>query len=488
MKNSFFKFFIAMFVVISIFALTACGGGGGGSSSSNNPVSPTPSTGVGSVKINLTNNGNPVNIAKEKAFLYTPEAALNAGINNLNANSLRAIFVSTGVYRADAVDNGIVHFENIPAGSSYIFIASDGEYTAYLNGIKVEDSDTNPAPKPVSMTKTGSVSGNVIISNGDSASDAIVYLENTNFVAKANQNGSYSISNIPYGHKFKLYAKITKNDKEYKSEPLEVALSESVPSLDGKSLTIQYSETSPNATATVSRKIILSKFVRESGLRSYPISFADYLVKLVGANTTISTSSKFPEDLSTDNYTEQKATSDYLFKNVPAGTYSIVVIPTDEEGGNGCFGSIGNVVVNEGEKKIVDEVIKVELIPFRLSGGTAGNTCVLLDETGFITQKSIDNKYNSLTQVCSLSLCITQYLDGNTWKDYETPLATETITNPQLFPFAKEGTEIYPNDYYYYYKVTNNGQMGTLTMTRFWKCQYSGLNGSYTYVYYNFVK
>ena len=32
MKNSFFKFFIAMFVVISLFALTACGGGGGGSS------------------------------------------------------------------------------------------------------------------------------------------------------------------------------------------------------------------------------------------------------------------------------------------------------------------------------------------------------------------------------------------------------------------------------------------------------------------------
>ena len=82
MKNSFFKFFITMFVVISLFALTACGGGGGGSSS--NPVSPTPSTGAGSVKINLTNNGNPVNIAKEKAFLYTPEAALNAGINNLN--------------------------------------------------------------------------------------------------------------------------------------------------------------------------------------------------------------------------------------------------------------------------------------------------------------------------------------------------------------------------------------------------------------------
>ncbi len=248
MKNVFFNSLIAIFLVITICSLTACGGGGGGSSSSNNPVSPTPSAGVGSVKINLTENGNPVNIAKEKAFLYTPEAALNAGLKNLNANSYRAIFVSTGVYKADAVANGIVHFENIPAGSSYIFVASDGEYTAYLNGIKVEDSDTNPAPKPVSMVKTGSVSGNVIISNGDSAKDAIVYLENTNFVTKANENGSYSISNVPYGHKFNLYAKITKNDKEYKSEPLEVTLSESVTSLNGKKLTIQYSETSPRAT------------------------------------------------------------------------------------------------------------------------------------------------------------------------------------------------------------------------------------------------
>ncbi len=36
MKNTFIKFSIAMFVVISLFALTACGGGGGGSSSSSN--------------------------------------------------------------------------------------------------------------------------------------------------------------------------------------------------------------------------------------------------------------------------------------------------------------------------------------------------------------------------------------------------------------------------------------------------------------------
>ena len=111
----------------------------------------------------------------------------------------------------------------------------------------------------------------------------------------------------------------------------------------------------------------------------------------------------------------------------------------------------------------------------------------MLYSFGFITQKSIENQYNSLTQICSLTLCITQYLDDNAWKDYETPLATETITNPQLFPFAKEGTEIYPNDYYYY-KGTNNWQKGIFTMTRYWECKYSGLKGSYTYVYYDFHK
>ena len=38
MKNTFIKFSIAMFVVISLFALTACGGGGGGSSSQLPPT------------------------------------------------------------------------------------------------------------------------------------------------------------------------------------------------------------------------------------------------------------------------------------------------------------------------------------------------------------------------------------------------------------------------------------------------------------------
>ena len=338
------------------------------------------------------------------------------------------------------------------------------------------------------MVKTGSVSGNVIISNGDSASDAIVYLENTNFVAKANQNGSYSISNIPYGHKFKLYAKITKNDKEYKSEPLEVTLSESVTSLNGKKLTIQYSETSPSAKTTVSGKIILSKFAGSSSHRSIPLNYGDYLVKLVGTNTTISTTSKFLENLTTDNYTEQKATSDYIFKNVPSGIYSIVVIPTYEEGGNDCFGSIGNVIVNDGETKIVNEVIKVDYLGLSFWGFTNGATRVFLDDDGFMTQKGIENQYNSLTQVCSLTLCITKHRDGNTWIDYETPLATETITNPQLFPFTKGTAEICPDDYYFGYNVTNIGEMGILTVTRYWKCQYSGLNGSYTRTYFDFEK
>ena len=102
----------------------------------------------------------------------------------------------------------------------------------------------------------------------------------------------------------------------------------------------------------------------------------------------------------------------------------------------------------------------------------------MLYSFGFITQKSIENQYNSLTQICSLTLCITQYLDDNAWKDYETPLATETITNPQLFP----------DDYYFGYNVTNVGQKGILTMTRYWKCQYSGLNGSITSTYFDFEK
>ena len=150
---------------------------------------------------------------------------------------------------------------------------------------------------------------------------------------------------------------------------------------------------------------------------------------------------------------------------------------------------IGNVIVNEGETKIVDEVIKVDYLNFHFFGFETGTTRVFQDEIGFITQKGIEGQYNSLTQVCSLSLCITQYLDGNTWKDYENPIATETITDSQLFPFTKGSTTgLLQDDYYFGNNITHVGQKGTLTMTRYWKCQYSGLNGSYTDTYFYFEK
>ena len=80
-------------------------------------------------------------------------------------------------------------------------------------------------------------------------------------------------------------------------------------------------------------------------------------------------------------------------------------------------------------------------------------------------------------------------MDGNTWKDYETPIATETITDSQLFPFTKGSTTgLLQDDYYFGYNITHVGQKGTLTMTRYWKCQYSGLNGSYTDTYFYFEK
>ncbi len=74
-------------------------------------------------------------------------------------------------------------------------------------------------------------------------------------------------------------------------------------------------------------------------------------------------------------------------------------------------------------------------------------------------------------------------------KDYETPIATETITDLQLFPFTKGSTTgLLQDDYYFGYNITHVGQRGTLTMTRYWKCQYSGLNGSYTDTYFYFEK
>ena len=57
MKNTFIKVSIAMFVVISLFALTACGGGGGGS----NQLPPTTANVRINIPGNLFDNINPTN-------------------------------------------------------------------------------------------------------------------------------------------------------------------------------------------------------------------------------------------------------------------------------------------------------------------------------------------------------------------------------------------------------------------------------------------
>ena len=109
MKNAFIKFSIAIFAVISLFALTACGGGGGGGSSQLPPS-------TANIKItipgDLFNNGNPSSNAR--ANYTVPSLKVKANPYLPNGNPI-----------------GGNEFPQITASATL----KDNDYQAKLNGL-----------------------------------------------------------------------------------------------------------------------------------------------------------------------------------------------------------------------------------------------------------------------------------------------------------------------------------------------------------------
>ena len=123
MKNTFIKFSIAIFVVISLFALTACGGGGGGG---NSQLPPTTANVRITIPGDLFENGNSGN-ARAAATVQSLKVSANPYLGNgipITGNEFQPI---TG--NADLKDSGdyIANLSGLSKSCNYRFQVLFGE-------------------------------------------------------------------------------------------------------------------------------------------------------------------------------------------------------------------------------------------------------------------------------------------------------------------------------------------------------------------------
>ena len=211
---------LILFAVVSfIISLTGCG-----SSGSSNSVAPIPTT-MTSVKVNLTQNGQPATGAE--AALYTPVAAMREGlVQAQNNSSLRtSIGISNleGVYKPTSTSADGTYTFTVPTGE-YTLIANKGTSRAVVTNLRAATGvQETEVIEVASLTPTGTIIGKVISSSN--LTGVIVYLENTSLVAIADSEGSFKISGVPIGS-HDIAAMSNQNGKYYAAATTTVVINE----------------------------------------------------------------------------------------------------------------------------------------------------------------------------------------------------------------------------------------------------------------------
>ncbi len=245
---------LILFAVVSfIISLTGCG-----SSGHSNSVAPTPTT-MTSVKVNLTQNGQPATGAD--AALYTPVAAMREGlVQAQNNSSLRtSIGVSNleGVYKPTSTSADGTYTFTVPTGE-YTLIANKGTSRAVVTNLRAATGvQETEVIEVASLTPTGIITGKVKAPSNITdfnIGGVFVYLGNTSLVALTNSEGKFTITGVPAKTTFPISAMTYYNGKTYKTlSSNEVTIfPESGYESDVGELALQAPETSLPYTITAS--------------------------------------------------------------------------------------------------------------------------------------------------------------------------------------------------------------------------------------------
>ncbi|MFA6938503.1 MAG: carboxypeptidase regulatory-like domain-containing protein, partial [Treponema sp.] len=129
-----------------------------------------------------------------------------------SASTFTVVSVCSAV-KADK--DGNYSFTNLDAGTYSIYAASQNSTKASYDTVAVTDGKTSTVN--LDLTATGSISGTVLLDGNTTGNSGIfVYVKGTSFIATTNDDGTFTISNVPVSTTaYTLHAKYGTTDKTF---------------------------------------------------------------------------------------------------------------------------------------------------------------------------------------------------------------------------------------------------------------------------------
>jgi uncharacterized protein (DUF2147 family) len=174
---------------IFILAIYGCGSGGDSSSASNILLGKSTPTGTIQGKLSGPNKSGVIVLAERV------ENGKTASVTQYTSPTKNKK-ASAPIYSALTNSDGNFSIENVPEGS-YFIQAKNGNTTV---GQKMNVSVRSYAVTNlnIAVTPTANVKGRVLINSTDT-NNAVVYLSGTSYVSITDNNGYFTISNVPVG-------------------------------------------------------------------------------------------------------------------------------------------------------------------------------------------------------------------------------------------------------------------------------------------------